>query len=57
MTETAMGILARTPEDERAGACDVALSSGVVEFIRVLDALQPGWWHIVDTKFLVARFQ
>jgi hypothetical protein len=33
MMETKMGILARTPEEERAGDCDAALSSGVVEVI------------------------
>jgi hypothetical protein len=40
MMETAIGILARTPGDDRAGDCEAALSSGVVDSILDLDALQ-----------------
>ncbi len=57
MTETKMGILAPAPEAGRAVDWDVALSSGVVELIMVLDALQWGSWHMEGTQFLAGRFQ
>jgi len=40
MMEIAIGILERTPGDERAGDCEAALSSGVPDAIKGLDALQ-----------------
>ena len=53
MMETKMGILARA--DDRAGDCDAALSSGVVEAIFVLDAPQWGARHIEKNEYLEAR--
>ena len=46
MMETAMGILARKPEDDRARECAVALSSGVSDSTKGLDALQWAAIHI-----------
>ena len=57
MMETAIGILARTPGDERAGVCDAALSSGVPDAINGLDAQQGAAGHIEILISLWRRLQ
>ena len=57
MMETAMGILARTPEEERAGDCEAALSSGVPGSIRRIRCLSVGFDAHGDHEFCRARLQ
>jgi len=57
MMETAMGILARRPEEGRSFDREAALSSGVVEDIEVLDALQWVSRHIKILNLLWNRLQ
>src|SRR6266700_1107052 len=51
MMETAIGILARTPGDERAADWEAAVSSGVPDGIIGLDALQWAASHMETTNF------
>src|SRR5580700_5530144 len=57
MMETAMGILARTPEEDRAGDCEAALSSGVPDSVISIGCASVGFEAHEDHEFCRARLQ
>ena len=57
MMETAIGILARTPGEERAGDCAAALSSGVVDSVTRVRCAPMGFETQKDHEYLVQSFQ
>jgi len=57
MMETANGILARTLEDERAGDCEAALSSGVPDSVIGIGCARAGGEAYKSRIFARPAFQ